>query len=152
MFALRLADRNDWPDIEQWVPVKGAPDSLRHLTLQAVVAETDGMLAGVGVFELQGNAAVVHGIRVDDAERRQGIGSALLERAASEAAGRGAQWMFARAQGCDRFLQQAGFEEERLDLVPEAAQAALQGAGGSLMSRASRASRVGGPAREQQPT
>jgi GNAT superfamily N-acetyltransferase len=89
---------------------------------RGLAADLDGRVAAVAVFgEYAGAAGAgrLHLVAVDPQHRRHGIGSLLLERAASELATRGARFILAELpeerpplDGYFAFLQACGFVEE----------------------------------------
>jgi len=118
--ALRAIDEATWaPDISPGSGAAGVPPDRLGDTL---VAEVGGAVAGYVLLgpptPLASNAHVlqIQGLAVDPARRRGGVGRALVEAAATEAAARGARRLTLRVlapnAGARRLYAACGFVEE----------------------------------------
>jgi ribosomal protein S18 acetylase RimI-like enzyme len=123
--ALARIDRATWTTATSPSPPPpdGAPFfSARTAPADVLVADVDGVVAGYISLgrptELRANAHVLHvnGLAVDPAQQGRGVGQALVEAAAAEAARRGARRLTLRVLGpnvaAQRLYDACGFVVE----------------------------------------
>jgi N-acetylglutamate synthase-like GNAT family acetyltransferase len=127
--ALRSATPADLPAIvalleAAHLPPWGAEDHLHNF----VVAEQDGRVVACGGFEAYptGKAAIVRSMAVDEALRRSGMGTRILEWVMGTAADQGLAELYLFTVDAHDFYLRFDFVDATLDDVPEAAHESTQ--------------------------
>ena len=122
--GLAVLDRATWSPLSSPAPLPGERVKFfdeKTAPEDVLVAVEGGELAGYvrlgrGRLEASAHVAVVNGIAVDAARRRQGVGRALLEAVAAEARRRGARRLTLRVLASNeparRLYEAAGFAVE----------------------------------------
>jgi N-acetylglutamate synthase-like GNAT family acetyltransferase len=120
-------------DIAAWKAMLAA-EKMRTEDLGApagfwLVAHESGQLVGGVGLEFGKDSALLRSLIVASPLRRQGLGQALVQAAADEAAKRGCTWMYCFSTGAPKFFLASGFRETTPDEVeaalPEAPQVLL---------------------------
>jgi amino-acid N-acetyltransferase len=104
------------------LPAAGVPAGLDHY----VVAELGGELVGVAGLEPYGSAGLLRSVAVSTEARGAGLGGALVERVASDAAARGIRDLFLLTTTAERYFRRHGFRPLARDTVPERVRASVE--------------------------
>ena len=124
--ALADLDRATWSSLTSPAPKPEAPDwrffSEKVDIRDVIVALVEGDVAGyvrlgrATPLAASDHVLMIHGLAVDPARRRQGVGRALIDAAEAEARGRGAQRLTLRVlahnEAARRLYDSAGFVVE----------------------------------------
>lgn len=97
------------------LPTAGVPGGLDHY----VVAELGGDLVAVAGLEPYGTAGLLRSVAVSAALRGSGVGTALVERIAADAAARGIDDLFLLTTTAETYFTRHGFRRVSRDDVPE---------------------------------
>lgn len=101
------------------LPLEGVRESFEHF----VVAEHDGVLAGVAGLEMHGRDGVLRSVAVDSARRGEGLGGLLTHRVIEHARGAGLRRLYLLTTTAEGYFPRLGFRIiARDDASPEVRQ------------------------------
>ncbi len=128
--TLRPARPDDLPAILALLDTAGLPaQGVREWLPRFVVAERAGAVVAAGL-EVYGRAGLLRSVVVVPEVRRGGLGAALAERIAAEAAGAGVRMLYLLTTTAAEYFPRLGFQPIERPALPEAvsASAELKGA------------------------
>jgi amino-acid N-acetyltransferase len=117
----RHAETADWPSIESLLRAASLPtvDAVEHLDRFTVGVEGNDLVAA-GAFECYGAKALLRSFVVADSARGRGVGSSLLQRVLSDAAGAGVQDVYLLTRTAAPFFASHGFRAIERREAPDA--------------------------------
>jgi amino-acid N-acetyltransferase len=117
----RRAKAADWPSIESLLGSASLPidDALLHLERFTVGVEGNALVAA-GAFECHGATALLRSFVVTESARGRRVGSSLLQRVLSDAAGAGVQDVYLLTQTAAPFFAMHGFRPVERREAPDA--------------------------------
>ncbi len=122
-FSLRDANPSDTDAIEallsqSGLPVAGVRDALARPASGFVVAESGGVMVGVGGLEDCCDDVLLRSVAVTPEWKRRGVGRALVARLIAEAEARGRRAMYLLTTTAERYFPSFGFSVISRDDVP----------------------------------
>ena len=124
--TLRAASADDLPAVEDLLtksklPVEAVKDSIGSF----VVAESNGLLVGVGGVERCGEYGLLRSVAVDPAARGRGVGAAITERLIGNSQVSGLRALYLLTTTAENYFPTFGFDKtSREDLPTEIQQTA----------------------------
>ena len=117
--TLRAASANDLAAVEDLLtksklPVEGVKDSIGSF----VVAESDGLLVGVGGVERCGEYGLLRSVAVDPAARGRGVGAAITERLIGNSQESGLRALYLLTTTAENYFPTFGFDKTSREAVP----------------------------------
>lgn len=117
--TIRPATPADLPRIEQLLvanalPTAGVADAVSGF----LIAELNGLLAGVAGVEARGRTGLLRSVAVDSSWRDRGLGRRLVERTIAEATARRMTALYLLTTTAERYFPTFGFIPVTRDAVP----------------------------------
>ncbi|HUX34919.1 MAG TPA: arsenic resistance N-acetyltransferase ArsN2 [Gemmatimonadaceae bacterium] len=130
-FAMREARPDDIDAVERLLtdaalPVVGVREALAHPASGFVVAESDGIIVGVGGLETCCDDVLLRSVAVRPEWRSRGVGRALVTRLIAEAEANGRRALYLLTTTAERYFPSFGFQPVAREAVPEAVRATAE--------------------------
>ncbi len=117
--TIRPAGPDDLPAILALLEAAGLPpQGVAEWLPRFVVAERDGALVAAAGLEVYGRAGLLRSVVVAQEQRRSGLGAALTERIAAEAAAAGVRMLYLLTTTASAYFPRLGFHRIERSALP----------------------------------